>query len=89
MTESETLVSARVEYELSPRTTATAAGGMGLIGELVKQLGVAEAIIDAEGVMVETYGRCKAGADLNDKKQWGYHPLVMSLANTSEPLFIA
>jgi len=46
------------------------------------------AIIDADGVMVETYGRCKQGIDINYKKQWGYHPLIVSLANTAEPLFI-
>ena len=47
------------------------------------------AIIEVDGVMVETYGRCKQGIDINYKKQWGYHPLIVSLANTSESLFIA
>jgi hypothetical protein len=39
-----------------------------------------EAILDADGTMVETYGECKVGMDINYKGQWGYHPLVISLA---------
>ncbi len=47
-----------------------------------------EAVIDVDGTMVETYGRCKEGVNINFKKQWGYHPLIVSLANTAEPLYI-
>jgi hypothetical protein len=44
--------------------------------------------IDMDGTLVETTGECKAGMDINYQGQWGYHPLVVSLANTGEVLSI-
>jgi len=46
------------------------------------------AIIDGDGTLVTTTGQCKAGMDISHKGEWGYHVLVISLANTNEPLFI-
>jgi hypothetical protein len=48
-----------------------------------------QAILDADGVLAETYGECKQGIGLAYDGTWGYHPLVVSLANTQEPLFLA
>jgi hypothetical protein len=46
------------------------------------------AIIEGDGTMAETTAECKVGMDLSYKGTWGYHPLLISLANTQEPLFL-
>jgi hypothetical protein len=48
-----------------------------------------QATIEADGTMVETYGEKKQGLGINHKGQWGYHPLVVTLAETQELLYIA
>lgn len=47
------------------------------------------AIIDGDGTSVTTLGQCKQGMDISYKGEWGYHPLLTTLANTGEVLFIA
>jgi len=46
------------------------------------------AVIEADGTMVPTDAECKQGVDINHKGVWGYHPLLISLANTGEPLYL-
>ncbi len=48
-----------------------------------------QATIEADGTMVETRAEKKEGIGMNHKGQWGYHPLVVSLAETQEVLYLA
>jgi DDE family transposase len=49
---------------------------------------LAEAFIDVDGTIAQTYGECKGGMALSYKGIWGYGPLVVSLANTREVLYL-
>jgi hypothetical protein len=47
-----------------------------------------QAIIDMDGFLVETTGQCKKGMDIAYDGTWGYHALVLTLANTGEVLSV-
>jgi hypothetical protein len=46
------------------------------------------ATIDLDGTLTATTGQCKQGMDISYNGVWGYHPLIVSLANTGEVLSI-
>lgn len=46
------------------------------------------ALIDIDGTIAGTLGECKKGMDMSYKGIWGYHPLLISLANTKEVLYL-
>ena len=47
-----------------------------------------EAVVDVDGTIAPTGGQCKQGMDISYKGQWGYHPLIVSLAKTKEILYV-
>jgi hypothetical protein len=47
-----------------------------------------KAILNVDGTMAGTTGECKEGMDISHKGEWGYAPLIISLAQTREPLYL-
>lgn len=47
------------------------------------------ALIDVDGTIASTDGECKEGMGISYKGDWGFHPLLVTLANTNEVLSIA
>ena len=44
--------------------------------------------LDIDGTIAPTSGKCKEGMDISHKGIWGYAPLILSLANTKEVLYV-
>jgi hypothetical protein len=49
---------------------------------------LAQATVDLDGSLAETLGACKQGMGYAYNGTWGYHPLIVSLAETQEPLYL-
>jgi len=47
-----------------------------------------EGIIDIDGTIAGTTGACKGGMEMSYKGIWGYAPLLVTLANTKEVLYL-
>ena len=62
------------------RSSLWASRGRKLLGDIT--------YIDVDGTNVPTYGKRKRGMDISYQGIWGYHPLVISLSNTKEVLFL-
>ena len=45
-------------------------------------------LIDVDGTIAGVYGECKGGMSISYKGIWGYAPLILSLANTKEVLYV-
>jgi Transposase DDE domain group 1 len=62
------------------RPTLWRARGRDLLGPV--------AYIDVDGTDAPTTGSCKQGMDISFKGVWGYAPLIVTLANTREVLYL-
>jgi hypothetical protein len=47
-----------------------------------------EAVIDVDGTIAATTGECKEGMEIAYNGIWGYAPLIVTLANTNEVLYL-
>jgi hypothetical protein len=76
----ETDVVALLEAINAVRPKLWAGRGRELLGPI--------AYLDTDGTIVPTEGQRKAGMDISYKGIWGYAPLIISLANTKEVLYL-
>jgi hypothetical protein len=77
---SEADVEVLMEAINSVRPRLWAGRGRDLLGEV--------AYVDVDGTIAQTGGSRKQGMDISYKGIWGYAPLIVSLANTKEVLYV-
>ena len=53
-----------------------------------RKISKARATIDLDGTIAPIWGECKQGADFSYKGDYGYAPLIVSLAETAEVLYV-
>ena len=73
----------RPQYEVAERVRGTAHGGIGVMHSLVERLGLQAAIDSRLNLLCRCTGPIPSPIMCST---WGYHPLVVSLANTQEVL---
>src|SRR5439155_21600415 len=73
-------VSALLEAINAVRPNLWAGRGKDLLGPI--------AYLDVDGTIAPTTGQRKQGMDMSYKGVWGYAPLIVSLANTREVLYL-
>jgi len=98
-TRSSSMPSAHAASRIRPRPAISAAastrGGINILQNVINDARIRvwagqpasffqEARIDMDGFLVETTGQCKQGMDIAYDGTWGYHALVLTLANTGE-----
>ena len=47
-----------------------------------------QAVLNVDGTISPTHGECKEGMDISYNGIWGYAPLIITLANTDEVLYL-
>jgi len=78
-----------VHLKKAKNTGKTAQEDLTPTGPVLTKSLILKKSIEADGSIVETAGECKQGIDLSYDGRGGYHPLLVSLANTQELLFLA